>query len=426
MAKERTPLLTNHAYYSELCSLAASAFAVSGQLSGAECSDLIEHLPDCADCRELMRNFTQVSFELLPAHSPNRPSSGFSHNGALRRVPSSLPLSARPASEDRLEKEFRKVPRGPALGRIPRWTVVASLAAILMVLASALAFERYRMRHSLHNQSGNTDQSVSVITQATLGTLSKENASLNSELQVAHNRELVLSEERQEHLHALAAAEEREIDLKARIATLEGTNKELNDQDSVRNSQLTQLRRDLEKARSESEANRDAAGLARIELIDRGADLKRVSAELSEAKRFIGTLSEAQDLIEGRAVHVWNVYYADEHGKRQQAYGRILYEDGKKLVFYAYDLADRKAVDTQISFCVWGEKFGTHLPVKSLGVLHIDDLQKGRWKLTFDDPHVLAEINGVFVTAEVSNPVGSGPRGRRMLSASLEIKGNQP
>lgn len=418
--------MTNHAYYSEICSLAASAFAVSGQLSDAECYDLIEHLPDCADCRELIRNFTQVSFELLPLHSPNRPSSGPSRSGVLRAVPLALPFSAGPATEDRLEKELRKVPRRPALGRIPRWTVVASFAAILMVLLSALAFERYRMTHSLHNQSGNTDQSVSVTTQATLGALRKENASLNSELQGAHNREMVLSDERQEHLDALATAQKREADLKAQIATLEGANKEFNDEDSVRNSQLTQLRRDLEKARSESEANRDAAALARIELVDRGADLKRVSDELSEAKRFIGTLSEAQDLIEGRAVHVWNVYYADEHGKRQQAYGRILYEDGKKLVFYAYDLADRKAVDTQLSFYVWGEKSGSQLPVKNLGVLHIDDLQKGRWKLTFDDPRVLAQINGVFVTAEASNPVGSGPRGRRMLSASLEIKGNQP
>jgi hypothetical protein len=256
--------------------------------------------------------------------------------------------------------------------------------------------------------------------------LRDESAGLKSGLQVVRNRETVLSHERQEHLDALAAAQHREAELNARIAALENANRELSAQGSGHKSELAKLRQDLGGVSSESEANRDAAALARVELADRSAELKRVSAQLSDARRSIATLREAQDLIEGRAVHVWNVYYADEHGKRQQAYGRILYEDGKKLVFYAYDLTGRNTVDTQLSFYVWGEKSGTHLPVKNLGILHIDDSRKGRWKLTFDDPNVLAQINGVFVTAEASNTVGTGPRGRRMLSASLETKTDHP
>src|SRR5882672_5755535 len=101
ISKERTPLLTNHAHYSELCSVAASAFAVSGQLSPAECNDLMEHLPACAECQELMRNFVQVSFELLPARSANQSTAVPASNGVLHRVSLGAPFAATSVSDER-------------------------------------------------------------------------------------------------------------------------------------------------------------------------------------------------------------------------------------------------------------------------------------------------------------------------------------
>jgi len=138
------------------------------------------------------------------------------------------------------------------------------------------------------------------------------------------------------------------------------------------------------------------------------------TAELEEDRRLLATLTEARDLITDENVHIWTVHDSDENGKRRQAFGRIIYTEGKRLVFYAYKLPDRKNTKAQISFYVWGEKAGTAQPVKSLGTLRIDDAGARRWKLTFEDRDVLTQINSVFVTAE------SGPKGKKILSSRFE------
>ena len=60
--------------------------------------------------------------------------------------------------------------------------------------------------------------------------------------------------------------------------------------------------------------------------------------------------------------------------------------------------------------------------VRSLGIFHNDDASDGPWMLTFDDPHVLAQINSVFVTLESAKKPIREPRGRRILFAFLGTK----
>jgi hypothetical protein len=418
-------VVINHAYYSELCSVAAAAFAVSGQISHAECNDLLQHLPDCAECQELMRNFVLVSFEILPARTASHSPAGSASSGGLQKLSFPPPSLARSVTVESTAVGLGKTPRRSKLGSVGRWTAVASAAIliiIIIVVATTIAFQRSRLMHSPQGQRNNGNRQIdSLVMKPATRSLLEENAGLKSDLQVVKTHETALTHERQEYVDAIAAAQHREAELTARVAALENAN-------TGRGSELAQLRQDLESVRSERDASQNVATLARIELADRSTELKRVSAQLSNATRFIATLSEAQDLIEGRDVHVWTAHYADENGKQQQAYARILYEEGRKLVFYAFDLPDRSTVDTQLSFIVWGEKSGTHSPKKNLGTLHIDDSQKGRWKLRFEDPNVLAQIDRVFVTAEVSssNTVGTEPKGQRMISSSLKIKTDNP
>src|SRR5882672_2514010 len=143
IAKERTPPVINHAHYSELCSLAAAAFAVSGQLSHAECNDLMQHLPDCADCQELMRNFVQVSFEIRPARDANHSLAGSASNGGLQRLSLSPPyLGSSVTVVESTAEDLGKTPRTSRLGSVGRWTTVASTVAILIVIAIAVAFQQ--------------------------------------------------------------------------------------------------------------------------------------------------------------------------------------------------------------------------------------------------------------------------------------------
>ena len=133
-----------------------------------------------------------------------------------------------------------------------------------------------------------------------------------------------------------------------------------------------------------------------------------------------------RELVVARNLHIIDVHDRDGDGKNQRAFGRIFYTEGKSLIFYAYDLADPRKVDAKVSFYVWGEHLGAEKPIRSLGIFHNDDVSDGRWVLTFDDPHVLAQIDSVFVTVESSKKAIKEPGGRKILFAFLGDKPNHP
>jgi hypothetical protein len=106
--------------------------------------------------------------------------------------------------------------------------------------------------------------------------------------------------------------------------------------------------------------------------------------------------SEVGSLVAARNLHIIDVYDSNPNGKRGRAFGRVFYEEGRSLVFYAYDLAAAHA-QKSITFHLWGEKAGNKQTTMSLGVLHDDDPRERRWALTCNDPNLLAKINSVYV-----------------------------
>jgi hypothetical protein len=131
------------------------------------------------------------------------------------------------------------------------------------------------------------------------------------------------------------------------------------------------------------------------------------------------------DLVAARNLHIIDVYDSDGKGKRQRAFGRVFYVEGRSLVFYAYDLAEAHS-ERKITFHVWGEHSNDKETTISLGVLHDDDPREQRWALTYDDPKVLAKINSVFVTMEPSNRAVTAPTGKQVLYAYLGGRPNHP
>ncbi len=123
---------------------------------------------------------------------------------------------------------------------------------------------------------------------------------------------------------------------------------------------------------------------------------------MGQQQEFAAKAGDVRELVVARNLHIIDVHDRDGDGKSQRAFGRIFYTEGKSLIFYAYDLGDPRKVDAKVSFYVWGERLGAEKPIRSLGIFHNDDVSDGRWVLTFDDPHVLAQINSVFVTVESS------------------------
>ena len=108
------------------------------------------------------------------------------------------------------------------------------------------------------------------------------------------------------------------------------------------------------------------------------------------------------------------------------ALARVFYTEGKSLIFYAFDLDDKRVVNANYSYQAWGERLGQPASVKSLGMLYVDDKAERRWSLKVDDPHQLSEINSVFVTLEPRSGEGDKPRGKRILFAFLGSEANHP
>jgi hypothetical protein len=182
--------------------------------------------------------------------------------------------------------------------------------------------------------------------------------------------------------------------------------------ESRHNAEIQKLKQDLEQAQSR-ETTAQAALLADE---DRLATL---DLELKVAQDLNASLAEAHELIVDRNVHVLNVFpEIDGSSKSPQPRGRIFYAEGKKLVFYAYDLSDAGKINAKTSFYLWGEA-PTVQQLVSLGKFHVDSEQQGRWVLRVTDPKLLAHVNSVFVTLEPDKPTVTKPTGKRMLSRLL-------
>jgi len=185
--------------------------------------------------------------------------------------------------------------------------------------------------------------------------------------------------------------------------------------------QLTQL---LRATGGASPAVEDASGGVPQEV---SASLTELVRRLRESEELSAAANQAKDLIVARNLHIVDVHDADERGNRKRAFGRIFYTEGESLIFYAYDLADSNKLNAKIKFCVWGEKLGaTGQPVKTLGIFQPDNENDGRWVLTFNNPHVLAQIDAVFVTVESEKHPVSAPVGRKILYAYLGPNPNHP
>jgi hypothetical protein len=134
---------------------------------------------------------------------------------------------------------------------------------------------------------------------------------------------------------------------------------------------------------------------------------------------------EIGSLVAARNLHIIDVYDSNAAGKRQRAFGRVFYVEGRSLVFYAYDLTTAHT-QKNITFHLWGEQAGSKETMLSLGILHNDDPKERRWALKFDDPKVLAKINSVYVTAESASKQNDAPRGPRVLYAYFGAQPNHP
>ena len=406
-------MLTDHQYYEEL-----SALVVSAQASAAQIEEYNEHAERCAECREDSGELAVIA-QLLTLHESAKaiaenPPVGMTERFVARARGEGIPLSPQC-------QVAKPVPKFS-----PPW--VLPLAAMLIVGFGIWLLFSFRagIYEAVRNKSNlpPNPSAVSVSPLAQDSALAQEQASLSKQLRDAQGEAAQFRAALDSQRKGREAVEAKVEELTQQIDTLQHQLVDARRTESEHSEEIARLEGQLKTVSSERDNYRVDALSQKADLLDSHNKLESANQELQEAQHLSAAANEANDLIVARNLHIVDVH-DNENGNKPRPFGRIFYAEGKKLVFYAYDLGDPQKLSAKVSFYVWGEKAGAK-EVKNLGIFRADDRQDGRWVLTFDDPRVLARINTIFVTSESNSRRITKPNGNRILTAFLDDAPNHP
>jgi len=228
--------------------------------------------------------------------------------------------------------------------------------------------------------------------------------------------------------------------LERQLAEAESKASNLQQLNSQTTLEVASLRQELASARSdETRAEQELAKvkaaqseketqliLARDESRELRDRLAQQTASLEREGQLMAAGREIRDLIAARNLHIIDVYDTDGEGKKQKAFGRVFYTEGKSLVFYAYDLGVRRGASEKYAYYAWGKRDASEQGIHKLGIFFNDDQAQKRWVLQITDPRVLSEIDSVYVTLEPADKSGIRPSGKKILSAYLGTPANHP
>lgn len=155
-------------------------------------------------------------------------------------------------------------------------------------------------------------------------------------------------------------------------------------------------------------------------------ELAEKSALLDKERQLLALNRDVTNLMAERNLHVVDVVDTDPRGKTRPAFGRVFFAENKVLEFYAYDLNEGKLQKANHQYHVWAKQEGGDKQVRSLGIFYSDNKEQRRWKFQCNDPHILREIDSVFVTLEPADSDPKHPKGQNLMYAYLRGQPNHP
>ena len=428
----------SHEEFLELC-----AASTAGELSAEEQVKLAAHLAVCSECRRAKSEYEAAAIKGAAAlaesqepadHEANDP--GWSVDQAEKRF------------FQRLQKEEGEnaEPRySPALGQGKRFTYrppqthwreiwMSFAAAILLAIALGLALYRSGVKHGTDvakTPSEPARESVSSL-EAQVSDAGHERALLEAKL--VANAKQIADLKRQLSQQMSFVTSLRPSGSKASAENGQQATKD----ESSRSEELQAAQTKLEElqnkvdaatAQRDENAHQAAALEAKVNELTqlvrvREQALDEKDAEVAKQQELLDHDRDIRELMGARELYMADVY--DVSGKgTDSTYGRVFYTRGKRLIFYAFDLATQPGVQNASTFQAWGRKGPDKQQARSLGIFYEDNASKKRWILKAEDPKALADIDAVFVTVE---PRGGSPRptGKQLLFAYLRISPNHP
>jgi hypothetical protein len=425
--------MRKHEYYEELCALGAS-----GQLSEAEERELAEHTQNCDECRGACEEFSDLLKELPPVEEAvdlvalRQAEEAEYRKRFLARARSEGKRFSPEAEEGRSPKTSRW--RLPHLGVSPQW---AAVAAVFLLVGSGFAYIKVRDPHSLTSvastsanparraTTASTNPPANGEYEAHLATLQSAVAASDAKIAFLRDENADLRKRLELSDKSTTATQGEKDRIKADLVRANELNAQLQDETKRNAVLVAQAQSDLDKINGQK-----ANALAELAMEKRNVDelasrLKAQTDSLDREKELLTAGRDITDLMGARSLHVVDVYDGDGTGKNKKSFGRVFYTEGKSLVFYAFDLDERKVVNAKYSYKAWGERQANPSSVKSLGILYVDDKSQKRWALKVNDPEQLAEIDSVFVTLEPHDNADK-PHGQKLLFAFLGSSANHP
>ncbi len=424
-------------WYEELCALAAI-----GELSSSEFEELQKHLAECEDCRQMSADFRRVTagdLGTVAALKHSEPTAD--EAGALVDETAVLGRLLDRATRERVHRSPESVTREADLERqrtrerFARFRIwlrrpALSYGSLGLIMCAVAAVGAYRLREAqltptLH---GLNDQ-VSEWKNRANASAAQEKSASQSLQQAQTERELLrksLADAQTKYADLDAQQRSLEAELANQRAQLDKKGQELEAARSTgedKNKEIAQLETRVQAAVRRTEDQRSIAADLQTRLQYMQEQVQQQAANTPESQGF-GDV-EAKQLFGARDLHIVDVYDVDIKGATRRSYGRVYYAEKKLLIFYAFDLQDKKHNRAAAGFQAWGYRQPSDGQPESLGLFEVDDATANRWVLKVNNPRVLERIDAVFVTLEPPNGSPS-PRGRRLLYANLAGPANHP
>ena len=423
------PSNPNHEWFEELCALAAI-----GELAAAEFRDLQEHLAGCPHCGRLYADFCRISADDIGLVAIQGRADQNVEDGGVPLEEQAL--LSRVLSRTRHEQAL-KAPRvisatqiGDHSIRFPgvsmwQWLRRPALAYGVLALLLAAGVDAYKFRDVQQHKRLADMESRSAFWKnraETRATVESSDAQLLEQSQV-QQKALQKSLEEAKAQYADLVSQQRT--LQAAVAAANARAEELGNDLNVAKA----MQRNEEGLASELQVKLERATERLQDQQQLVADLRRKLDRAEEAASVPPAPpvedAEAKGLFGARDLHIVDVYDVEGNGKTRRTFGRVYYVEKKLLVFYAFDLKDKRHNRSAAGFQAWGYREASSSKPANLGLFYVDDASLDRWVLKVNNPRVLEHIDAVFVTLEP--PDGSpSPQGRRLLYANLSGPPNHP
>jgi anti-sigma-K factor RskA/putative zinc finger protein len=420
--------MPEHEHFRELSSL-----ALVGELSPAELAELTLHLRECPSCQATYSEFTQLAEDHLALgdRRPGRsrpPASNRLRESVLQRVEEQglriSPEALRgPTGFAKHVTDWLSEMRWAVLPRAAHMGISAALLALVAVTGFAFRYntaqkhEIERLRADLsrtRDGAGQLEHKLSAVSD-TESRVETNTERLEQQLADAAARTTKLDSQHEQDLAAIHG-------LQTRIDQLSTEDSSVAQRASSDDAELVSLRAQLQNVRANAGDKEAQLVASEYQVTALSNQLKGQQSALEREQQLLAAGRDIRDLMGARNLHIIDVHDMDARGE-SRPFGRIFLTEGKRLIFYAYDLDAIKSKNA--SFQAWGQGEGGSPTPVSLGILYMDDQAQSRWALKVEDPNLLTAINSVFVTVEPHGGTEK-PTGKKLMYAYLRNPINHP